>query len=266
MPPRLLCLDTTTERLVVAVTDGRDTLTLDEGGGALASRRILAAAQELMAQQGWAWPTLDAIAFARGPGAFTGLRTAASVTQGLCLGLDRPALAIDSLMIVADAAWQQIGPQARDARVRQARGPITDHTQQDAHVWVAMDARMGEIYAAAYHRSAADDWQTVWPAEVLSVDGFNAAFRRMPGPIVAGSALEVFAASMALEPDTVRLPDSGGRGDALARLALAAWGQGAMVDAALAVPVYVRDKVALTTAEREALAGNPVTAALVTHA
>ena len=83
----------------------------------------------LLAEAGCTLAELDAIAFGCGPGAFTGLRTACSVAQGLAFGAGKPVLAVDSLMLVA-----------HDARSQHAAD----------EVWVAMDARMDEIYAAAY--------------------------------------------------------------------------------------------------------------------
>ena len=83
----------------------------------------------------WCCSDLDAIAFGAGPGAFTGLRTACSVAQGLAFGATLPVLAVDSLMVVAEAARE-----AADAG--DGSGPFDVH--------VAMDARMDEIYAAAY--------------------------------------------------------------------------------------------------------------------
>ncbi len=264
--PRLLCLDTTTERMVVAVTDGETTLTLEEAGGARASKRLLAAAQELMNRAQWPWASLDAIAFGRGPGAFTGLRTAASVTQGLALGLDRPTLAIDSLLIVADAAWFDAAREQVEHEPAKAAVNATNPTDvlYPADIWVAMDARMGEIYATAYRHQATDAWQPLGDAQLLSVHGFNAAFARTPSLAVAGSALDAFATQIQLPPSTRLVPNPPRRGKALARLALAAWAQGLQLDAALAVPVYVRDKVALTTAERQAAVNRSASAQHVT--
>ena len=103
--PRLLALDTATERLCVAVVDGAQEWVGDEAGGPLASQRLLPLAFDLLQRAGLALGELDAIAFGRGPGAFTGLRTACSVAQGLALGADLPVLSIDSLAVVAEDAF-----------------------------------------------------------------------------------------------------------------------------------------------------------------
>lgn len=222
---RLLAFDTSTEALAVALILPGQTLAVDGEGGALASTQLIPQILVLLARAGCTLQQLDAIAFGRGPGAFTGLRTACSVAQGLALGADKPVLAIDSLMLVAEDAG------ADDC-------------------WVAMDARMDEIYAAHYRR-VDGRWSTLCAPGLLGVEALNRRWLNDAPVCVAGSALTAFAGRLQLagvrqEP----LPRS--RAAALARLAEAAWHAGAAVDAALALPVYVRDKVAQTTAERDA--------------
>jgi tRNA threonylcarbamoyladenosine biosynthesis protein TsaB len=229
--PRLLALDTATERLSVAVVAGAQQWTADEAGGALASQRLLPLVFSVLERAGLRLRELDAIAFGRGPGAFTGLRTACSVAQGLAFGAGLPVLAIDSLALIAeDAHAQQAAPQ----------------------IWVAMDARMDEIYAAAYRRDAAQ-WQTLSAPALWSLAALADAWQRDPPQCVAGSALGAFGARL----DTgsaIRIALPLDRAGALARLARAAWQRGEAVDAALALPLYLRDKVALTSAERAAAA------------
>ena len=103
MPARLLALDSSTDMLAVAVAGERDWLRTVPGG-ALASSRIIGLALEGLAACGVRMADLDAVAFAAGPGAFTGLRCACAVAQGLAFAAAKPMLAIDSLMIVAEAA------------------------------------------------------------------------------------------------------------------------------------------------------------------
>ncbi len=197
----------------------------EAAGGAQASARMLPEIKALLAEAGMQLADVDAIAFGQGPGAFTGLRTACAVAQGLAFGLDRPVLAIDSLMLVAE-----------DAR---AQGAGDD-------IWVAMDARIGEIYAARY-RWASGAWQVV-EAPALYAPAALAAHWGQPAA-VAGTALTEYAD--ALGPLPRAWPQAHSRAAALGALALAAWQRGEGRDAAEALPVYVRDKVALTTAERE---------------
>lgn len=228
--PHVLAFDTSTEAMSIAlVTPSADHLVEGEGG-ALASARLVPAALALLAARDVALAQLDAIAFGRGPGAFTGLRTACSVAQGLALGAGKPVLAIDSLMLVAEQAAGAGGG--------------------DCACWVAMDARMDEIYAGSYRR-VDGRWQVLVEPMLVRAEALNARWAEAPPQAVTGSALEVFGTR--LQTGTApRLPTADGRAAALARLARAAWRDGLAVDAALALPVYVRDKVAQTAAEREA--------------
>ena len=136
--PILLALDTATERLHIALSvgvgEGASTRSQELAGGAQASAGLLPALQALLQEAGLAWPVVHAIAFGAGPGAFTGLRTACSVTQGLALGLGVPVIALDTLMAVAE-----------DARQR-ADKPLSVGDV----VWVLQDARMSELYVGAF--------------------------------------------------------------------------------------------------------------------
>jgi len=223
--PALLALDSSTDTMALALVAAGQTRVFEAGGGAQASARMLPEVKALLAGAGLAMADLDAIAFGQGPGAFTGLRTACAVAQGLAFGLDKPVLAIDSLMLVAE-----------DAR---AQGAGDD-------IWVAMDARIGEIYAARY-RWADGAWQAV-EAPALYKPEALAAHWGQPAA-VAGTALAEYAS--ALDVTAPAWPQARSRAEALGALALAAWQRGETRDAAEALPVYVRDKVALTTAERE---------------
>ena len=223
--PFLLALDSSTDTMAVALVTPGQTRVFEAAGGAQASARLLPEVKALLAEAGVAMGELDAVAFGQGPGAFTGLRTACAVAQGLAFGIGRPVLAVDSLMLVAE-----------DAR---AQGAGDD-------LWVAMDARIGEIYAAHY-RHDGTTWQ-VLDAPALYAPAALAAHWGEP-VAVAGTALTEYAE--ALGPVRDAWPRTRSRAEALGALALAAWERGETRDAAEALPVYVRDKVALTTAERE---------------
>jgi tRNA threonylcarbamoyladenosine biosynthesis protein TsaB len=229
--PCLLALDSATERLAVAVVAGDRQWCAEEEGGARASQRVLPLAFELLARAGLEAAALDAVAFGRGPGAFTGLRTACAVAQGLAFGLGRPVLAIDSLALVAE-----------DARAQQ---PAALHA-----VWVAMDARMDEVYAACY-RHDGGAWTAQQGPALWTLPALAAAWRDAPPACVAGSALAAFGPRLPVG-GAVTVPRTRDRAAALASLARTAWARGEGVDAAQALPLYLRDKVALTTAEREA--------------
>jgi tRNA threonylcarbamoyladenosine biosynthesis protein TsaB len=229
----LLAFDTSTERLSLAVHAHGRTWTRDAPGGAAASAALLPAAHALLAEAGLTLADVRAVAFGRGPGAFTGLRTSCAVAQGLALGLGCPVWPLDSLLIVAEDARAQINAEGLD-------------------LGVAMDARMGELYAGRW-RWQAGRWQALHAAALHTPASLAAAWAAQPPLVVAGSAVVPFGAALGLPPDTRWLAQEADRPAALARLALQAMAEGPGLDAAQALPVYLRDKVAQTTAEREAL-------------
>ena len=226
----LLAFDTATEHLSIAVAVRERVLTHEAAGGAQASATLIPAILALLAEAGVTLRELDAIAFGRGPGAFTGLRTACSVAQGLAYGAGKPVLAIDTLLAVAEDARR--GAEAFD-------------------VWVAMDARMDEIYAAHY-RFDGGAWSVREAPLLITPDALNARWHLEPAQHVAGTAITAFGARLAWG-DAAPHPEALPRAAAMMPLARALWVQGGAVDAAHALPLYLRDKVAQTTAERDAI-------------
>ena len=126
---KLLAFDTSTEALSVAVRRGDRVFSRSGPGGAQASSSLIPLIQELLAEAGLAMAELDAIAFGRGPGSFTGLRTACSVAQGLGFGAGVALLPVDTLHAVAEEARHRFGA---------------------TRVVALLDARMDELYAANY--------------------------------------------------------------------------------------------------------------------
>lgn len=232
--PSLLAFDTATDRLAIALVrgDDDDVRVHDGEGGRHASATLIPAALALLAGAGLALRDLDAVAFGRGPGSFTGLRTACSVAQGFAFGATLPVLAIDSLAIVAE-----------DARVQGAGGDC----------WVAMDARIDEIYAARY-RHDGERWRTIVAPALYTLPALHARWHEDGDPprAVAGSALAAFGDRLDAGTAARHIPNERSRAQALAALAIAAWRDGPRLDAADALPLYLRDKVALTSAERDA--------------
>jgi tRNA threonylcarbamoyladenosine biosynthesis protein TsaB len=235
MPPCLLALDSSTDELAVAVAAGNIRWTRLASGGARASSHIISLALEGLAACGIGVQDLDAVAFGAGPGAFTGLRCACAVAQGLAFGAGKPVLAIDSLMVVAEDARHQLPSTLGGA------------------LWVAMDARMDEIYAACY-RFEGGRWLTTSAPALYTLEALAARWVAAPPQALAGNALAVFAGRLPVAgaPSAPRLLD---RASALLTLALRGHADGAAIDPALALPLYLRDKVALTTRERAALRG-----------
>jgi tRNA threonylcarbamoyladenosine biosynthesis protein TsaB len=267
---KLLAIDTSTSVMALAVGDDERVDRVNAAGGASASARLIADLLALLTRRGWQLGDLDAIAFGSGPGAFTGLRTACAVAQGLALGAGKPVLALDSLLVVAeDARFQARSPAGISALLE---SPLA------SPLWVAMDARMDEIYAAAYQPHP-DGWQCLVPPALYTLDALNARWRAAPPGALAGSAIEAFGARLLpLAPRdegpgpgpasaAVPLPcfaQQADRAAVLWRLARAAWHAGGAMDAQQALPVYLRDKVALTTLERGAAARERAAAGAVT--
>lgn len=236
--PRLLAFDTSTDTLSVAVGLGSQVLAEHTAaGGAQASVALIPAIRALLAQAGWQLHELDAIVFGRGPGAFTGVRTACSVAQGLAFAAQVPVLPLDTLAAVAQTGLDT------------ARA--TGHAP--THVGALLDARMDEIYVAGY-RVDGDALHLQNAPRLSRPEELAHALDVAPGWWLAGNAGAVyggrFPAALAALPQHPTVPTA----RALLCLAPAALAAGAAVDAALAQPLYVRDKVALTTAERAAAA------------
>lgn len=224
----LLAFDTSTEQLSVAVQRGADgrRWAHQGAGGAQASATLIPTVQRLLAEAGLALGDLHAIVFGRGPGSFTGLRTACAVAQGLAFGADLPVLPVETLLAVAEEAR---------------------HTAGVSQVTAVLDARMDEVYTASYTHDGAR-WQrqgsiTLCRPEALQVPA---------GFAVAGNALAVYGERLPTGAGYVpALPTAA----ALLRVAPALLADGLAIAAAQALPVYVRDKVAQTTEERMALRG-----------
>ncbi len=230
--PPVLALDTATEQIAVGLHTGLAQHTAVAAGGAAASTRLLPELQALLSQAGLAWRDVQAIAFGQGPGAFTGLRTACAVAQGLAWGLGCRLYPIDSLMVVAEDARWQVRPDGSDVDVA-----------------VLMDARMDEIYAGRY-RWTEGAWQVLQAPALCSLAAIQAQWASFEPSLVAGSALLAFGDRLILPVASQRCAREHDRAAALLRLAVAAVAGGHGVHPADALPLYLRDKVAQTTAER----------------
>lgn len=226
---RLLAFETATRRLSVALWQNGATIERAEEVPNGGSERLLPWMHELLAEAGLTLAQIDGIAFGAGPGGFTGLRLACGVAQGLAYGLDRPVMPVSSLEALALASGE------RD-------------------VWACLDARMNEVYSAAYSIEGDSVRQLMAPVCLPPAV--------TPAPTFAGGwgVGDGFAAYRPLL--LARKPDLAGvHGDvfptaaAVLRLAAPAFARGDGVPAAQAQPIYVRDKVALTTAERIARGG-----------
>jgi tRNA threonylcarbamoyladenosine biosynthesis protein TsaB len=226
---RLLAFETATHHLSVALWQDGSCLerseVLPNGGG----ERLLPWVHELLAEASVTLKQLDGVAFGAGPGGFTGLRLACGVTQGLAFGLDIPVVPVSTLQAMALVSGE-------------------------AFVWVCLDARMNEIYSASYKVS--DDVVTEIATPVCSGSGVSPA-PTGDGCVGIGDGFAVYGDVLrARKPDMLVVrsdvyPDAA----AIARVAAPVFARGEGVRAAAAQPIYVRDKVALTTVERLAQGG-----------
>jgi tRNA threonylcarbamoyladenosine biosynthesis protein TsaB len=222
---KLLAFDTSTETLSIAVDAGAGAPVLEHtaAGGAQASAALIPAIQQLLGQAGLVLADLDAIAFGRGPGSFTGLRTAAAVAQGLGFGAGVPVLAIDTLLAIAEEAF--------------ARRGVTQ-------VLALLDARMDEVYFAGYERLDGR-----WHTRQAPALGRPEDVAVPAGWALAGNVLALHGARLPAGGERIpALPTAG----ALLRLAPAELAGSEPHGAAQALPLYIRDKVAQTTEERAA--------------
>lgn len=250
----ILAVETSTEWCSVAL--GRHRPDAGEGGAAClvrhehtgprSSSRILPAVGEVLAEAGIALADCAAIAFGAGPGSFTGLRTACGVAQGLAFGADLPVVPVNSLMACAERV-----------RLGQPGGPALPAGMP---VLVALDARMDEAYAGAFRwDAAAGVWQALTPMQVCAPE--RVALPEAPFWL-AGNAATVFGPRLAAAAVAAQaVPDAMPHASAVVSLALGALARGETVDAADAMPLYLRDKVAQTIAERQATADSRATLA-----
>lgn len=220
---KILALDASTEALSVALVDSDCVREFEhfEIAPQAHAKRLLPAAQALLERAGMQLADLDGFAFGRGPGAFTGLRIAAGLVQGLAGGLNKPVAPISTLAALA-ARCQ--GYETVD-RVR-----------------VVQDARMGEIYTCDFSRGAAAPEalrnERVFRPENLDLDQETAGCTR------AGNGWAVVAAARGVDPATLAPLETWPHALDIARLAVPVLARGEGVSAAEALPVYVRDDVA----------------------
>ena len=246
-PLQFLAFDTSTDRLSVAVTDGARVWQHSGPGGAQASSTLIPAILALLAEAGLTLGGLDAIAFGRGPGSFTGLRTACAVAQGLAFGANRgagiPVLPIDTLAAVAEEArFQQAGVDEG--------APLG--------ITALLDARMDEMYAQRYQFQGGL-CLPVGECELVRPENLAPG---APGQWLAGNVFGVYADRLPAGLGTMRCIEAWPTAAALLRLAPALAAAGHCIDPSQALPLYVRDKVAQTTDERARIKADALAAAL----
>jgi tRNA threonylcarbamoyladenosine biosynthesis protein TsaB len=222
---RILALDTSTEYCSVALWQDGAVMERCELVGQKHSEVLIEMLDALLKDAGFGIKDIDGIAFGKGPGSFTGVRIACGVTQGLAFGTNLPVVGVCTLEALAEASGKP-------------------------RVIAALDARMGEIYHAAYQKHD-DVWKTVSepclckPEDAPSVPGED-WFGIGSGFAMHGMVLDERYAGQLRGADGAAVPQAA----AIAVLGAAQFAVGRGEDAAEALPLYLRDKVALKTSER----------------
>jgi len=221
----ILAVETSTELCSVALLRGGELFVEEALAENRHSEMLVPMIGKLFERARLSARQMDAFAFGQGPGSFTGIRIACGIVQGLAFAAKRPVVPIPSLLALAEQS-------------------------NEGRVIAAIDARMGEAYVAAYARNG-DDWDPVIAPRLADA----ASLPSLPGRgwVATGSGFDrhpwlrqayAHAVEMRLEQD---LPRAG----AVARLATRRFARGAGIAPADAAPLYLRDKVALTTEERQ---------------
>ena len=222
----LLALDTSTEFLSLALQLGDKTHSHYQHAGQAASQLVLPQIQALLDSEKITLKDLDGIAFGAGPGAFTGVRVACGVAQGLGFGANLPVVGVNTLLALAQASGHE-------------------------RVIACLDARMGEIYHAAFERKNGE-WieqsitRVCKPEAAPVLDGAWAG-------VGSGWAVytEVLSKIYAINL-TKTLSNITPTAEAILQLAAPIFVAGEAKPASEAAPIYIRNRVALTTIEREA--------------
>lgn len=226
---KLLALDTSTEACSAAVYVDGTTFSAFELTPRAHTQLILPMLEQVLGQAGLPLAAMDAIVVGRGPGAFTGIRIGVGVAQGLAMAVDKPIVPVSTLAALAQQAYVQQGA---------------------TQVLAALDARMGEVYWGQFtvHQGLVQlqgEEQVCAPGEVPLPDT-GRWFGVGHGWSAYTDALQTRFGAVLAGVDATPLPAA----EFMLPLAVAAWQAGRAVDPELAQPVYLRNKIALTTQER----------------
>ncbi|MDG1073485.1 MAG: tRNA (adenosine(37)-N6)-threonylcarbamoyltransferase complex dimerization subunit type 1 TsaB [Methylophilaceae bacterium] len=223
---KLLAFDASTEFLSIALQTDQQTYKTDLKAGQAASQLILPQIHQLFALAQLTLADLDGIAFGAGPGSFTGVRIACGVAQGLAFGANLPVVGVNVLMAMAESSGAE-------------------------RVIAASDARMGEVYHGVYVRQESK-WVEVLaagvykPHEVPDIEGDDWVGAGTAWAVYGDVLQQQYANQMA-----AILPEMTPMAEAILALALPIFERGEALPASEAKPIYIRNRVALTSKERE---------------
>lgn len=220
---KLLALETSTDQCSVALLADGEVRERVQSAAHAHAELILPMVESLLAEAGLSLRQLDALAFGRGPGAFTGVRVATAVVQGLAFGAERPVVPVSDLMAVAAGAHRQHGAR---------------------RVLACLDARLQEVYWCAYEVTAPDHLRECVAEQLGGADQVQPPAGRWFG---AGSGFAVYRSQLQAGlggnldgEDAALLPAARDVASLAARL----FAEGHAVSADAALPVYLRDQVA----------------------
>lgn len=193
---------------------------------------LISLVDSVLGEMGLKAADVDAVAFGAGPGAFTGLRVACGVAQGLAWAVGKPTVPVVNPAAAAYALF------ARFPDIRR--------------VAVINDARMHECYAAAYERDADGAPLEVQAPQLIAPEGVAVFLRESGAQAVIGTALEAYAREMALDGSVQAIKTEQTTAEDVVRLAAVQYARGQTTAPQLAAPLYVRNRVALTIEQRRA--------------
>ncbi|ENM5725195.1 tRNA (adenosine(37)-N6)-threonylcarbamoyltransferase complex dimerization subunit type 1 TsaB [Vibrio mimicus] len=224
MSVKILALDTATERCSVALLVGNTVYSRSEIAPRDHTKKVLPMVDEVLKEAGVTLQELDALAFGRGPGSFTGVRIGIGIAQGLAFGANLPMIGISTLAAMAQAAYRLQGM---------------------THVASAIDARMEEVYWGRYVRQEDGSWQAAEAECVIAPALLTQTLTRdeqVWGKAGTGWDAYPALADLPLQVQTseVLYPDS----QDIAYLAQFELAQGNTMSVEQASPVYLRDTVA----------------------
>ncbi len=223
--PIILAIETSSELASVALLRGQTVISRVSSGVRTHSQSVLPMIQALLAEAAIALKDCDAIAFGSGPGSFTGVRTACGIAQGLAFGGKLPVVPVVTLDAMALACHQRHGA---------------------SDVLAVLDARMGEVYWAQYRFADGAAPAAVLPPALSAPEGVQP----LGAPVACGNGLSAYAEAFAGGGFAEVMPHA----EQVAQLAAIAFAAGATVTAAEAQPLYLRNKIAYTQAERRDMA------------
>ena len=224
----LLALDTSTEFLSLALSVNGKIYSLFQHAGQAASQLVLPQINALLQTANISLNDLNGVAFGAGPGAFTGVRVACGVAQGLGFGANVPVVGINTLHAIAQASGAQ-------------------------KVIVCTDARMGEVYLAALEK-VGEGWSEIIETQVIKPEAapmLAASAYDLSTWLAAGSGWKVYDETLSVRfAVTKKLPNITPTAEAILQLATPIFINGLAKPAAEARPIYIRNRVALTSIER----------------